>query len=172
MGYQFKDIELAKITIIGAGNIGPDICLHFAKVFAAHGVSLVLLDISEQALKSARTRIGKKVASGVDSRAFHADHAQKMLASICYSGNYADIAGSSLVLEAATEDDDIKDAIFKQVDTICGADTIFLSNSSHMLPEVIFRNISNPGRCLVAHYFFFGGSLVGSSGLLTQRPLA
>ncbi len=35
MSYQFKSIELSKITVIGAGNIGPDICLHFAKVFAA-----------------------------------------------------------------------------------------------------------------------------------------
>ncbi len=154
MSYQFKDIELTKITIIGAGNIGPDICLHFAKVFAGDGVKLVLVDIAVQALENARARIEKKVASGVKARAFRPEHADKMLASISYTENYDDIAGSSLVLEAATEDEGIKDAIFKQVDAICDAGAIFLSNSSHMRPEVIFRNTSNPGRCLVAHYFF------------------
>jgi len=154
MSYQYRNIELSKITIIGAGNIGPDICLHFAKVFAADGVKMVLVDIAAQALESAQARIEKKVASGVKARAFRPDLAEKMLASISYTGNYDDIAGSSLVLEAATEDEGIKDAIFKQLDTICDENTIFLSNSSHMRPEVIFRNTSNPGRCLVAHYFF------------------
>ena len=154
MSYQFKNIELSKITVIGAGNIGPDICLHFAKVFAADGVKLVLVDIADAALESAKARIEKKIANGVDARAFRADLAKKMLESIAYTSNYNDIAGSSLVLEAATEDERIKDAIFKQVDEICDAEAIFMSNSSHMRPEVIFRNTSNPGRCLVAHYFF------------------
>ena len=154
MSYQFKDIELSKISIIGAGNIGPDICLHFAKVFAKDGVKMVLLDISEQALENARARIEKKIERGVEARAFRADVAEAMLACISYTSNYDDISGSSLVLEAATEDEGIKDAIFRQVDAICDENAIFLSNSSHMRPEVIFRNTSNPGRCLVAHYFF------------------
>jgi enoyl-CoA hydratase/3-hydroxyacyl-CoA dehydrogenase len=154
MSYQYKDIKLEKITVIGAGNIGPDICLHFAKVFAADGVKMVLVDIAEPALESAKARIEKKIASGVQARAFRADLAEEMLGCISYTSNYADIAGSNLVLEAATEDDHIKGVIFGQVDDICAADTIFLSNSSHMRPEVIFRNTSNPGRCLVAHYFF------------------
>ncbi len=154
MSYQFKTIELSKITIIGAGNIGPDICLHFAKVFAANGVKMVLVDIAESALESARARIEKKIASGVKVRAFRPELAELMLASISYTSNYDNIAGSNLVLEAATEDEGIKDAIFKQVDAICDSNAIFLSNSSHMRPEVIFRNTSNPGRCLVAHYFF------------------
>ena len=154
MSYQFKNIELSKISIIGAGNIGPDICLHFAKVFARDGVKMVLLDISEQALESARARIEKKIARGVEARAFRADVAEAMLACISYTSNYDEISGSSLVLEAATEDEGIKDAIFTQADAICDENAIFLSNSSHMRPEVIFRNTSNPGRCLVAHYFF------------------
>jgi enoyl-CoA hydratase/3-hydroxyacyl-CoA dehydrogenase len=154
MSYQYKELELSKISIIGAGNIGPDICLHFAKVFANDGVKLVLVDIAEQALESAQARIEKKIASGVEARAFRADLAQAMLACISYTTNYDNISGSSLVLEAATEDEGIKDAIFRQVDSICDNNTIFLSNSSHMRPEVIFRNTSNPGRCLVAHYFF------------------
>jgi enoyl-CoA hydratase/3-hydroxyacyl-CoA dehydrogenase len=154
MSYQFKTIELAKISIIGAGNIGPDICLHFAKVFARYGVKLVLVDIAPQALESATVRIGEKIRRGVEAGAFRADQAQAMSACVSYTTDYDDISGSSLVLEAATEDEGIKDAIFKQVDTLCDENAIFLSNSSHMQPEVIFRNTSNPGRCLVAHYFF------------------
>ena len=85
MGYQFKDIELSIISIIGAGNIGPDICLHFAKVFAKDGVKMVLLDISEQALEIARARIEKKIERGVEARAFRADVAEAMLACISWT---------------------------------------------------------------------------------------
>lgn len=154
MSYRFRSIELKKIAVIGAGNIGPDICLHFAKVFTADGVRLVLLDIASEALEKARERIEKKVAGGVKSRAFRPEQAEAMLAAISYTSDYDDIAGSDLVLEAATEDEGIKDAIFKQVENLCGDDAIFLSNSSHMQPEAIFRNIAHKERCLVAHYFF------------------
>jgi enoyl-CoA hydratase/3-hydroxyacyl-CoA dehydrogenase len=154
MSYRFRSIELKKIAVIGAGNIGPDICLHFAKVFAADGVQLVLVDIANEALEKARGRIEKKVAAGAKSRAFRPEQAEAMLGSISYTGDYDEIAGSDLVLEAATEDEGIKHAIFRQVEALCGANAIFLSNSSHMRPEVIFRGVSGKDRCLVAHYFF------------------
>jgi len=74
--------------------------------------------------------------------------------SITYTVDYDAIKGSNIVLEAATEDGKIKDIIFKQVEALTDDSCLFLSNSSHMQPEVIFRNIENKGRCLVTHYFF------------------
>ena len=60
MSYKHKNLNIQKLTVIGAGQIGPDICLHFAKVFWNHDVELVLLDISEEALASAQKKIEKK----------------------------------------------------------------------------------------------------------------
>jgi len=74
--------------------------------------------------------------------------------SISYTADYDAIKGSNIVLEAATEDGNIKDIIFKQVEALTDDSCLFLSNSSHMTPEVIFRNIENKGRCLVTHYFY------------------
>jgi enoyl-CoA hydratase/3-hydroxyacyl-CoA dehydrogenase len=80
--------------------------------------------------------------------------AETMKNSITYTTDYEAIKGSNIVLEAATEDGKIKDIIFKQVETLTDNSCLFLSNSSHMTPEVIFRNIASKGRCLVTHYFF------------------
>lgn len=140
--------------MIGAGQIGPDICLHFAKVFWKNEVSLVLIDISDEALAKAKSKIEKKISKGLETGAFSQKMADTMNSSIVYSTDYSNISGSNLVLEAATEDGKVKDIIFKQVEKLSDDNCIYLSNSSHMQPEVIFRNIRNKSRCFVAHYFF------------------
>lgn len=154
MAYQYKNLNIKKLTVIGAGQIGPDICLHFAKVFVKDNVEFVIIDISPEALANAKAKIEKKISKGVETGAFKADMAEIMNKSITYSSDYNLIKGSGIVLEAATEDGRIKDLIFKQVEALTDDSCLFLSNSSHMQPEVIFRNITNKKRCLVTHYFF------------------
>ena len=154
MAYQYKNLNINKLSVIGAGQIGPDICLHFAKVFVQHNVQFVIIDISPEALANAKAKIEKKISKGVETGAFKTDIAEMMNKSITYSSDYNLIKGSRIVLEAATEDGRIKDLIFKQVEALTDDSCLFLSNSSHMQPEVIFRNITNKKRCLVTHYFF------------------
>lgn len=154
MAYQFKDLSIDKLSIIGAGQIGPDICLHFAKNFWKNKVSLVLVDVSQDALVNAQKKIEKKISKGLEGGAFKEEMAQIMKDSIEYTTDYSKISGSNIVLEAATEDGNIKDIIFKQVEKLTSDDCLYMSNSSHMQPEVIFRNIKNKSRCLVTHYFF------------------
>ncbi|MCB0480046.1 MAG: 3-hydroxyacyl-CoA dehydrogenase/enoyl-CoA hydratase family protein [Flavobacteriales bacterium] len=154
MAYHYKNLNISKLSVIGAGQIGPDICLHFAKVFWKNNVEFVIVDISEDALAAAKAKIEKKISKGEESGAFKKQMADTMRNSITYTSNYDAIRGSNVVLEAATEDGKIKDIIFKQVEALTDDSCLFLSNSSHMQPEVIFRNIANKSRCLVTHYFF------------------
>jgi enoyl-CoA hydratase/3-hydroxyacyl-CoA dehydrogenase len=154
MAYQYKNLNISKLSVIGAGQIGPDICLHFAKVFWKNNVEFVIIDISPEALENAQAKIEKKISRGAESGAFKPEMAETMRNSITYTSDYDAIKGSNVVLEAATEDGKIKDTIFKQVEALTDDSCLFLSNSSHMTPEVIFRNMANKGRCLVTHYFF------------------
>jgi len=154
MSYTYKNLSINRLSIIGAGQIGPDICLHFSKVFSKHNVELVLLDISEDALSKAKIKLERKIQTGVESGAFKPIMAESMINSITYTSDYQKIAGSEIVLEAATENEKIKNLIFSQVEEICDDKCLFLSNSSHMEPEVIFQNMENKSRCLVTHYFF------------------
>ncbi|MCF8256586.1 MAG: 3-hydroxyacyl-CoA dehydrogenase/enoyl-CoA hydratase family protein [Flavobacteriales bacterium] len=154
MAFKHRGLEIRKLSVIGAGQIGPDICLHFAKTFWKDNVKLVLVDISQEALNTAKAKIEKKVAQGEETGSFKPQAAEAIRNCIAYTTDYSAIEGTDLVVEAATEDGDIKDRIFKQVEQLTDESCIYLSNSSHMQPEVIFRNIGNKGRCLVAHYFF------------------
>lgn len=154
MSYQYQEISVSKLSVIGAGQIGPDIALHFSKAFVNHGVRIVLVDVVEKALESAKAKIEKKIQKGVATGAFKPEKAESMKTSISYTLDYRDIAGSEIVLEAAPEDEKIKDAIFERVGAICDDKCLFFSNSSHMRPEVIFKNVKDQSRCLVTHYFF------------------
>lgn len=154
MSFKFKNLSISKISIIGTGQIGPDIGLYFSKVFAKHDVELILVDIAEEALAKAKIRIEKKIQKGLKTGAFKPAQAEAMKNSFLYTSDYKQILGSNIVIEAATEDEKIKRVIFSQIEKICDDNCIFLSNSSHMRPEDIFKNVVNKNRCLVAHYFF------------------
>lgn len=154
MSYNFRDIEIKKISVIGAGQIGPDIALHFAKSLSPFWVQVIVIDISSEALEKAAAKAHKKIQKGLESGAFKPEQAERIKNAMIFSSDYENVRGSQIVVEAATEDENIKDKIFRQVETLTDDKCIYLSNSSHMQPEVIFRNIKNKSRCLVAHYFF------------------
>ncbi|MDO8367281.1 MAG: 3-hydroxyacyl-CoA dehydrogenase/enoyl-CoA hydratase family protein [Saprospiraceae bacterium] len=154
MAYPFKTLNISKIAVIGAGQIGPDIALHFAKSLSPYEVEIVVVDISVAALALAESKIEKKIKKAVETGAFKVAQAEKIKNALLFSINYESIKGADIVVEAATENTWVKDNIFQQVETLTDDHCIFLSNSSHLQPEVIFENIRNRSRCLVAHYFF------------------
>ncbi len=145
---------ISKVGVIGSGQIGPDIALYFSKVLHGHGVPIVVVDIAESALKSGEVRVRGKIGRGIKSKAFKQDEADAMIANIAWTSDYSQLAGADLVIEAATEDVDIKKKIFAKLEQICSDTAVFASNSSHMEPEVIFEEVGNRQRCLVIHYFF------------------
>ncbi len=154
MSYDFRDLSVTNISVIGAGQIGPDIALHFAKSLSPYNVHVNIIDISPEALSKAEAKANKKIQKGLESGAFKPEQADRIKSSMVFSSDYERVRGSQIVVEAATEDENIKDKIFRQVELLTDEKCIYLSNSSHMQPEVIFRNIKNKSRCLVAHYFF------------------
>lgn len=154
MAFSYSGKTLRKVGVIGSGQIGPDIALHFTKVMAEHGTPVVVVDISEDALAKGRAKLEKKVVRGVESKAFAPDEARRMLESITFTADYGALAGADLVVEAATEDERIKGKIFSQLEAVCAPDALLLSNSSHLEPERIFTTIKDRSRTAVVHYFF------------------
>ncbi len=154
MAWEFKGRTIHKIGVVGSGNIGPDIALYFSKVFHKFGVPVVVVDISEKALKSGEARVKGKLGRGVRSGAFTKEDVDAMLANLTWTTDYAQFQGADFVIEAATEDVGIKRKIFAELEKVCPQTAIFASNSSHMEPEIIFEETKNRKRCLVIHYFF------------------
>ncbi|MFO1076469.1 MAG: enoyl-CoA hydratase-related protein [Planctomycetota bacterium] len=154
MSFTHQGRTLHKVAVIGSGQIGPDIALYFAKVLSPFDVKTVVVDVSDDALAKGRQKLEKKVAKGVESGAFTAEQRTQMVSSVMFTNDYGAIAGADLVVEAATENKELKGKIFGQVEGLVAEHAILVSNSSHLEPEVIFANSKKKDRTGVVHYFF------------------
>ncbi len=154
MPFEFRGLSIGKLGVIGSGQIGPDIALHFSKVLHRHGVQVVVVDVAADALERGRAKLHKKVDRGVKSGAFSPEMAEAMKAAVVFTGDYERLRGADFVVEAATEDVGLKRKIFGQLESLVSDGAVLASNSSHLRPESIFEPLGNKGRTLVIHYFF------------------
>ncbi len=154
MAFLFRDCSIAKVGIIGSGQIGPDIALHFVKALHKHGTDVVVVDVSEDALAKGKAKLHKKIDKGGQSGAFKPDDVEGMKSHVIFTSDYDQLKGADLIVEAATEDLPLKKRIFKQVESLVSPQAIITSNSSHLEPERIFEDMEHKARTLCTHYFF------------------
>jgi enoyl-CoA hydratase/3-hydroxyacyl-CoA dehydrogenase len=145
---------IRKIGVIGSGNIGPDIALHFSQSLSSYGVPVVVVDIVQAALDAGSKKAGSKMAKAVEKKIYKKEEADAIFQNIIFTTDYGKLNDADLVVEAAFERIDVKHKIFAQLEQTCPKTAILASNSSHIPPEEIFPNIKDKARCLVLHYFF------------------
>jgi len=143
-----------KVGVIGSGNIGPDIALHFATTLAPFGVQVVVVDVAEAALQAGEAKLTQKVGKLVSKGRWKAERGEAVTGAVTFTSDYGALKGAGLVVEAASENLAIKKKIYDKVERIIATDAVLASNTSHLEPEVIFGSLREPGRALVAHYFF------------------
>jgi 3-hydroxybutyryl-CoA dehydrogenase len=119
-----KDIN--KIGIVGAGQMGRGI----AQVAAFSGYEVYLFDLSEDALKFGLDFIKKQLDRGVQKDKWDQAKADETLGKITGVTNIEDMQDAELVIEAATENKDIKFQIFKDLDKKINEDAILATNTS------------------------------------------
>ncbi|MEM7166423.1 MAG: 3-hydroxyacyl-CoA dehydrogenase/enoyl-CoA hydratase family protein [Planctomycetota bacterium] len=154
MTLSIQGRPIRKIGVIGSGQIGPDIALYFTKIFHKFGVPVSVVDISEEALANGEKKTHRKIDKGIETGAFSPAMGQAMKDHCSFTTDYDSLRDADFIVEAATEDRNLKGKIFAQLEAMCAPETVFASNSSHLEPEVIFSGLENRGRTLVIHYFF------------------
>jgi enoyl-CoA hydratase/3-hydroxyacyl-CoA dehydrogenase len=154
MAFTMFGRTIRKIGIIGSGNIGPDIALHFSQNLFSHGVPVVVVDIVQAALDAGSKKAESKMAKAAEKGIYKKGEADAIFKNMTFTTDYGKIADADFVIEAAFEREDVKHKIFDQCQAACPKTAIFASNSSHMEPEVIFKKMKDKSRCLVIHYFF------------------
>jgi enoyl-CoA hydratase / 3-hydroxyacyl-CoA dehydrogenase len=145
---------IRKIGVIGSGNIGPDIALHFSQNLYSYGVPIVIVDIVQAALDAGSKKAGTKIAKATEKGALKKDEADAIFKNMIFTTDYGTLSDADLVIEAAFERVDVKNKIFAQCEQVCPKTAILASNSSHMTPEEIFQPMKDKSRTLVLHYFF------------------
>lgn len=154
MTFEMTGRKITKVGIVGSGQIGPDIALHFRQVLSAFDVPVVVVDVAREALEQGRKRCEKKIGKLVQKGRMKEEKARALLDGMSWTTDYGALEGADVVLEAATENPEIKHRIFKGIEENASKTGLLLSNSSHMEPEAIFDELADPGRCAVTHYFF------------------
>lgn len=119
-------MDIKNISVIGAGTMGNGI----AHVFAQYGFKVILIDVKEELLEKALKTISGNLDRQVKKGTITEDVKNFTLANISKSTNLSDAKDSELVIEAATENPEIKKQIFKTLDEVCKPDAVLATNTS------------------------------------------
>ena len=140
---------MKKITIIGAGTMGNGI----AHVFAIHGFNVKLFDIHEGSLDRAIKTIEKNMSRQVEKGILTTTEAESSLGNIelVNEMNLA-VKSADLVIEAATENEDLKIEIFKEISTLVSSDTILATNTSSISIGKIATISKHPENVIGMHF--------------------
>lgn len=140
---------MKNIAVIGAGTMGNGI----AHVFAMKGYSVSLIDISQEALDRALGTIAKNLDRMVAKERITETDKDNTLSNISTDTSISSGAdGADLIVEAATENLDLKLRIFKDMDNACGPDTILATNTSSISITKIAAVTSRPDKVIGMHF--------------------
>jgi 3-hydroxybutyryl-CoA dehydrogenase len=138
-----------KIAVIGSGTMGNGI----AHVFAQHGFKVSIIDISEDALKKAITTIDKNLSRQVEKGTITADAKLLTLSNLSTTTFIKEgLQDVELVVEAATENLELKLKIFKDLDEVTKPGTILASNTSSISITKIASVTKSPGNVIGMHF--------------------
>ena len=140
---------MKNIAVIGAGTMGNGI----AHCFAQSGYSVNLIDISQDALDRALTTISKNLDRMLAKEKISDEDKNNTIANISTHTDMATaLKGMDLVVEAATENVDIKLSIFKQLDELCDVNTILGTNTSSISITKIAAATKRPDKVIGMHF--------------------
>jgi enoyl-CoA hydratase/3-hydroxyacyl-CoA dehydrogenase len=139
------------LGVVGAGTIGPDIAYYLKSEIPE--LHLVLVDVKQEALDAAVERIHGYVDKGLARGKLAPEQAADVRRNILPSLDYEALAWCDWVIEAATENIELKRQIFSKVESVVPADALITSNTSSIPAARLFSHLNFPGRATVTHFF-------------------
>ena len=137
------------IGVIGAGQMGAGI----AQVAAQAGYRVLLSDVSAEVAQKGKDGIGQQLAKAVGRGKIDPQAAEQALARIEPVGDLAPMAAAGLIIEAATEKEHIKRAIFADAGKVLGKDAVLATNTSSISITRLAQASPDPARFIGIHFF-------------------
>lgn len=138
-----------KIGVVGAGTMGAGI----AQVAAQAGFETLLYDIKQEFIDAGLGRIASFLKGSRERGKISAEEEQQVLDRLRSTTKLEDFAGYTLIIEAAPEILELKRDIFKQLDAICGPETLIATNTSSFSVTAIAASTQHTERILGLHFF-------------------
>ncbi|QVW25395.1 3-hydroxybutyryl-CoA dehydrogenase [Pseudomonas hormoni] len=142
-------MNLQNIGVIGAGTMGNGI----AQVCALAGFNVTLIDISESALQNALATVGKNLDRQVSKDTLTQEQKLTALDKIRTSTDYSSLQNAQLVIEAATENLDLKLRVLQQIAAQVSTECVIASNTSSLSITQLAASVSEPERFIGLHFF-------------------
>jgi 3-hydroxybutyryl-CoA dehydrogenase len=137
------------LCVVGAGQMGSGI----SQVALQSGYTVRMYDIADEYLAKARKKIEENFRKSVEKGRMTAADTQQCLARLSMSRTLDDLAIGDLIIEAVVEDAATKKEIFAKLDSICGPDTIFASNTSSISITDLASSTKRADRFIGMHFF-------------------
>ena len=142
-------MKISNIGIVGAGTMGSGI----SQVAALTGYDIVMQDVSEEATNRGLGTINKSLQRLVDREKITADAKETAIRSITTTTDLPDLADCDLVIEAATENMDLKLDLFEEIDKVSRPETIIASNTSSLSLTKLASVSNRPDKVIGMHFF-------------------
>jgi enoyl-CoA hydratase/3-hydroxyacyl-CoA dehydrogenase len=141
----------SRIAVVGAGTIGPDIGYYLKSNLPS--LELVLVDVVPEPLDAAIERIETHVRKGLALNKLTESQAGRVMENLIPTLDYDAMSDCEWVIEAASEDLEVKREIFGRVESIVRDDALITSNTSSLPAERLFADLKHPERATVTHFF-------------------
>ncbi len=141
-------MEVKKVGVVGAGTMGNGI----AHVFAMSGYDVVLEDLNDEILERALATISKNLDRMIKKEKIKPEDKEATLGRIKKTTSLKDLSDCDIVIEAVTEDIEVKKAIFKELDSLCKEGAIIASNTSSISITELAANTKRPEQVIGMHF--------------------
>lgn len=142
-------MNIQTIGIIGAGQMGSGI----AQVCALAGLNVIMRDINDAAVQRGTASITSLLERAVEKGKLAAADKDAALARITGTADLAQLANADFIIEAATENLELKQRILKEIDGIAKPDTIIATNTSSISITKLAASMSRPQQFVGMHFF-------------------
>ncbi len=141
--------QIRKVGVLGCGLMGRGI----AQVAASTGHTTVVRDVSDEFNDKGKTAIEKSLAKFVEKEKMSAKDRDATLARLTFTTAVADLKDCDIVVEAITEDLELKNALWKELDDLCPDHTIFASNTSSLTIAAMAAVTKRADQFVGLHFF-------------------
>jgi 3-hydroxybutyryl-CoA dehydrogenase len=141
--------QIGKVGVLGGGLMGSGI----AQVSAMAGFDTVVREVSDPIIQKSRSGIEKVLARGIEKGKVTAGERDAAISKLAFTTDLAALASCDIIIEAVVEDLEMKNAMWKDLNEICPADTIFASNTSSLTIAAMAAACGRPEKMLGLHFF-------------------
>lgn len=142
-------MTVKKLYVVGSGAMGSGI----AQTAATHGIQVIMNDINEEFVAKGYNKIKKSLEKAVTKGRMTEEAKEEALANLTTTVSLEDAKDADFVIEAASENKEIKLGIFKQLDKICKPEAILASNTSSLPITEIAAATERPDQVIGTHFF-------------------